>query len=54
MAGQVQTMRESFNGLFGGMGLAVVLVYLLMVINFQSWIDPHHRADGGAVRARPA
>jgi multidrug efflux pump subunit AcrB len=40
LAGQIQTMGESFRGLFGGMGLAVVLVFLLMVINFQSWIDP--------------
>jgi multidrug efflux pump subunit AcrB len=40
LSGQVQTMRESFSGLFGGMGLAVVLVFLLMVINFQSWLDP--------------
>ncbi len=40
LAGQVQTMRSSFNGLFGGMGLAVVLVFLLLVINFQSWLDP--------------
>jgi multidrug efflux pump subunit AcrB len=40
LAGQVQTMRDSFSGLFSGMGLAVVLVFLLMVINFQSWIDP--------------
>jgi multidrug efflux pump subunit AcrB len=40
LSGQVQTMRNSFSGLFGGMGLAVVLVYLLMVIKFQSWIDP--------------
>ena len=40
IAGQVETMGESFSGLFGGMGLAVVLVYLLMVIQFQSWIDP--------------
>lgn len=40
LAGQVETMRESYSGLFGGMGLAVVLVFLLMVINFQSWIDP--------------
>jgi multidrug efflux pump subunit AcrB len=38
--GQVQTMRESFNGLFMGIGLAVILVFLLMVINFQSWLDP--------------
>jgi multidrug efflux pump subunit AcrB len=40
LAGQVQTMRESFTGLAGGMGMAVVLVFLLMVINFQSWLDP--------------
>ena len=40
LSGQMQTMRDSFAGLFGGMGLAVVLVYLLMVIKFQSWIDP--------------
>jgi multidrug efflux pump subunit AcrB len=33
-------MRQSFSGLFSGMGLAVVLVYLLMVIKFQSWLDP--------------
>jgi multidrug efflux pump subunit AcrB len=40
LSGQVQTMRESFSGLFSGMALAVVLVFLLMVINFQSWLDP--------------
>jgi multidrug efflux pump subunit AcrB len=40
LAGQVETMQESFSGLFGGMGLAVVLVFLLMVMNFQSWLDP--------------
>jgi multidrug efflux pump subunit AcrB len=33
-------MGESFSGLFGGMGLAVILVFLLLVIQFQSWIDP--------------
>jgi multidrug efflux pump subunit AcrB len=33
-------MRESYTGLFTGMALAVVLVYLFLVINFQSWIDP--------------
>jgi multidrug efflux pump subunit AcrB len=33
-------MRDSFGGLAGGMGLAVLLVYLMMVMNFQSWIDP--------------
>jgi multidrug efflux pump subunit AcrB len=38
--GQVQTMRTSYLGLIGGLGLAVVLVYMLIVVNFQSWIDP--------------
>jgi multidrug efflux pump subunit AcrB len=40
LSGQIVTMRQSFAGLFGGMGLAVVLVFLLLVINFQSWLDP--------------
>jgi multidrug efflux pump subunit AcrB len=40
LAGQVQTMRESYSGLFTGIALAVILVYLFLVINFQSWIDP--------------
>jgi multidrug efflux pump subunit AcrB len=39
-SGQIQTMRESFFGLAGGIGMAVVLVYLLLVMNFQSWRDP--------------
>jgi CzcA family heavy metal efflux pump len=38
--GQMQTMRESFQGLAGGLVLAVLLVYLVMVVNFQSWRDP--------------
>ncbi len=40
LSGQVETMRESYNGLFSGMAVAVLLVYLLLVINFQSWLDP--------------
>jgi multidrug efflux pump subunit AcrB len=40
LTGQVETMTESYSGLFTGIGLAVVLVYLFLVINFQSWIDP--------------
>jgi multidrug efflux pump subunit AcrB len=40
LSGQVETMRNSYNGLFGGMAFAVVLVYLFLAINFQSWIDP--------------
>jgi multidrug efflux pump subunit AcrB len=40
LSGQVETMRESYAGLFTGMAVAVLLVYLLLVINFQSWLDP--------------
>jgi multidrug efflux pump subunit AcrB len=40
LTGQIDTMTRSYNGLFGGMALAVVLVFLLMVINFQSWLSP--------------
>jgi multidrug efflux pump subunit AcrB len=40
LSGQVETMRESYAGLFAGIALAVALVYLFLVINFQSWIDP--------------
>ena len=38
--GQIATMRASFAGLESGIAMAIVLVYLLMVINFQSWVDP--------------
>ncbi len=40
LRGQVQTMHESFVGLLGGLIGAIVLVYLLIVVNFQSWLDP--------------
>jgi multidrug efflux pump subunit AcrB len=40
LSGQVETMRSSYTGIFSGMAFAVILVYLFMVINFQSWIDP--------------
>jgi multidrug efflux pump subunit AcrB len=40
LSGQVEVMNKSYTGLFEGMGLAVVLVFLLMVIKFQSWLDP--------------
>ena len=40
LSGQVETMRDSYSGLFSGIALAIVLVYLFLVINFQSWIDP--------------
>jgi CzcA family heavy metal efflux pump len=38
--GQVQTMESSFLGLGIGVVMAIVLVYLLIVVNFQSWLDP--------------
>jgi len=40
MNGQVQTMRSSYIGLAVGLAGAIVLVYLLIVVNFQSWLDP--------------
>ena len=40
MRGQVASMRESYKGLATGLLFAVVLVYLIMVVNFQSWLDP--------------
>ena len=38
--GTIETMRTSFFGLLAGLALAIVLVYLLIVVNFQSWLDP--------------
>jgi multidrug efflux pump subunit AcrB len=38
--GQVQTMQASYIGLLGGLAFSIVLVYLLIVVNFQSWLDP--------------
>jgi multidrug efflux pump subunit AcrB len=38
--GQVATMQESFTGLLAGLVFAIVLIYLLIVVNFQSWLDP--------------
>ena len=40
LRGQVQTMNTAFSGLFFGLLAAVVLIYLLIVVNFQSWTDP--------------
>ncbi|MBY8607979.1 efflux RND transporter permease subunit [Burkholderia arboris] len=40
MRGQVETMRTSYIGLGAGVAMAIVLVYLLIVVNFQSWLDP--------------
>jgi len=38
--GQLATMRKSYFGLLAGLGFSIVLVYLLIVVNFQSWLDP--------------
>ena len=38
--GQIQTMRSSYTGLISGLAFSIVLVYLLIVVNFQSWLDP--------------
>ena len=38
--GQVQTMRSSYSGLLIGLLFAIALDYLLIVVNFQSWLDP--------------
>ncbi|HEV7968048.1 MAG TPA: efflux RND transporter permease subunit [Candidatus Acidoferrales bacterium] len=38
--GQIDTMRSSFIGLVAGLGFAILLIYLLIVVNFQSWLDP--------------
>ena len=38
--GQIETMKSSYFGLIAGLGFSIVLVYLLIVVNFQSWLDP--------------
>jgi multidrug efflux pump subunit AcrB len=38
--GQAETMRTSFQGLLAGLVFSIVLVYFLIVVNFQSWLDP--------------
>jgi len=38
--GQIDTMRSSYLGLLGGLVFSILLVYLLIVVNFQSWLDP--------------
>ena len=40
LLGQVQTMNSAFSGLLFGLLGAIVLIYLLIVVNFQSWSDP--------------
>jgi multidrug efflux pump subunit AcrB len=38
--GQIQTMHTAYFGLLGGLVFSIILVYLLIVVNFQSWLDP--------------
>ena len=38
--GQIQTMKASYIGLLSGLAFSILLVYLLIVVNFQSWLDP--------------
>jgi len=38
--GQLATMKSAYVNLIGGLAFSIVLVYLLMVVNFQSWLDP--------------
>src|SRR5205807_738860 len=38
--GQIETMASSYSGLEIGLFMSIVLVYLLIVVNFQSWLDP--------------
>ena len=40
LKGQIETMRSSYRDLLGGLIFSIVLVYLLIVVNFQSWVDP--------------
>ena len=40
LRGQLQTMQTSYRNLLGGLAFSIVLVYLLIVVNFQSWLDP--------------
>lgn len=40
LRGQADTMDKSFRGIAIGLGMAMMLIYLLLVVNFQSWLDP--------------
>jgi CzcA family heavy metal efflux pump len=40
LRGQSETMKSSYIGLLGGLAFSILLVYLLIVVNFQSWLDP--------------
>ena len=51
--GQVQTMRASYTGLLVGLVFAIMLDYLLIVVNFQSWLDPFIMIIGACPRLWP-
>ena len=40
LRGQSETMNSAYSQLYGGLALAIALIYLLIVVNFQSWLDP--------------
>ena len=40
LRGQSETMKSSYTGLLAGLAFSILLVYLLIVVNFQSWLDP--------------
>ena len=40
LRGQTDTMNSAYSQLYAGLALAIVLIYLLIVVNFQSWVDP--------------
>ncbi|MDE3164031.1 MAG: efflux RND transporter permease subunit, partial [Acidobacteriota bacterium] len=40
LRGESETMNKSYIGLLGGLVISILLVYLLIVVNFQSWLDP--------------
>jgi len=40
LRGQVDTMKNSYTSLVGGLAFSILLIYLLIVVNFQSWLDP--------------
>jgi multidrug efflux pump subunit AcrB len=40
LRGQSETMKKSYTGLLIGLAFSILLVYLLIVVNFQSWLDP--------------
>ena len=40
LRGQVETMRSSYAALVAGLAFSIVLIYMLIVVNFQSWLDP--------------